>query len=294
MRLVVQLQGEEEWGATVKMPRLPIRTKGKTAAILGCGPAGLFAAHALDRSGWTFDIYSKHARKSQMYGAQYLHEPIPHLTQSLPRQVSYQLRGTATGYCEKVYGNYAVGSVSVDTLAKSHPSWDIREAYDNAWDRYKGFVYDQDITAENFIASRIENRYDLVISTIPAPALCLKPGLHQFRSQKIWAYGDAPDRGQLIPFQCAEQTVICDGTPETGWYRLSNIFGHKTVEYPHRVKPPLSNASEVIKPIAHNCDCLPAWDGKKGTGILRLGRYGKWQKGVLSHESYYETMSVAK
>jgi len=53
--------------------------KPKRIFILGCGPAGLFAAQAAAEMGCSAVIISK-LRRSEMYGAQYLHSEIPGLT----------------------------------------------------------------------------------------------------------------------------------------------------------------------------------------------------------------------
>jgi len=48
-------------------------------AVLGCGPAGLMSAHAAmvaTESEADLAIFST-KRKSPLYGAQYLHQPIP-------------------------------------------------------------------------------------------------------------------------------------------------------------------------------------------------------------------------
>lgn len=262
----------------------------KRAAVLGCGPAGLFAAHALALEGWEFDIYSK-PRQSHMYGAQYLHGPIPGLTHTDPVTVDYVLEGTVEGYRSKVYGTNYAGRVSVGELESKHQGWDIREAYNNAWSLYGDKVIPSHTSYNNLMMVDDEGRssglsifelYPLVVSSVPVPVMCARPKAHQFHAQTIWAMGDAPDRGQILSHQIPEDTVICNGTREVGWYRLSNVFGHKTVEYPNRTKPPIPGISEVRKPIKHQCSCYDGVDN-----LLRVGRYGTWTKGVLSHQAFH-------
>src|SRR3546814_7896241 len=60
--------------------------------ILGCGPAGLIAAHAAKRMDADFIVMSK-ARKSFMNGAQYLHAPIPGVSLAEPFLINYQISG---------------------------------------------------------------------------------------------------------------------------------------------------------------------------------------------------------
>ncbi len=251
------------------------------AIIFGCGPAGLAAAAgALDAGATDIRIISK-KRKSELFGAQYLHAPIPHFTEEGPVTVRYDLHGTAEGYRDKVYGRSWDGVVSPQALTEEHKAWDIRETYDNMWATFSDSINEiEDITPAIFNALVSDLGPDsIAINSIPRPALCGEG--HTFSGQGIWAAGDAPERGIQLQYSCAPNTVICNGIDEVSWYRLSNIFGHKTVEWSMeslRMKPPVSTAAEVIKPTKHNCSCH--------AGVVHVGRYGKWQKGVLSHEAY--------
>lgn len=247
-------------------------------AVLGCGPAGLIAAHGVATAGHDVRVFSR-KRKSELYGAQYLHRPIPGISHPLDFvQVSYQLRGTVIGYREKVYGkslNCDIQS-SVEALETDHEAWDIREAYDTLWDGYKSSILDIDLSEYGAIDYVIKGA-ELVISSVPAPLLCLRD--HPFTATQVWAAGEAHDRGITLPYHCPDNTVICNGEESPAWYRQSNVFGVKTVEWPFHVKrPPVGQPAAVNKPLRTNCDCYAA--------IVRVGRYGRWQKGALSHEAY--------
>jgi hypothetical protein len=107
-------------------------------------------------------------------------------------------------------------------------------------------------------------------------------GVHRFESETVWAVGDAPERGIFCPVTVPSWTVQCNGEENPRWYRASNVFGYKTCEWPGEKAPPVQDIAKVEKPISTTCDC---WlDGN----YLRLGRFGTWTKGVLSHEGYYQ------
>lgn len=274
------------------------RRASKRALVLGCGPAGLFATHALAERGWNVSIYSK-ARKSHLFGAQYLHAPIPGLTHddADPVALRYTLAGTVEEYRKKIYGVNQV-STSVELLDQEHQAWDIRQAYNAAWGRYGHLVNDQEITPEFLgmvkwspddsvpIAPQnalLINQFDLIVNTIPLRTLCYQPESHQFHAVSVWAMGDAPERGQYVPYRPAENTVECNGDRDTGWYRAAHVFGHATVEWPGSRKPPLPSVAEVTKPLYSTCDCYRV---NYPVPFLPLGRYGSWTKGVLSHNAY--------
>lgn len=260
-----------------------LRRRQRNVAILGCGPAGLFAAHAFIEADWSVSIFSK-KRRSEMFGAQYLHRPIPGLSTG-GKLLNYTLVGTPEDYAHKVY-NGAVPSDSVSPvfLQGEHEVWDIREAYFNAWDRYAARITHMPIDSSSINALLLN--FDLVISSVPAPVVCVSPERHQFMSQKVYAIGDAPERGIFCPVEVDDMEVRCNGLPNPGWYRASNVFGYRSAEWPHESKPPIQEVAEVSKPIRTTCNC---WNNKK---FHRVGRYGTWTKGVLSHEAYNTARSL--
>ena len=266
----------------------------RSVAIFGCGPAGLAAAWAAQQSGAEVEIISK-KRKSELFGAQYLHQQIPGI-EAEQIEVEYRLLGTVAGYRSRVYGSNATHQVSVEQLAGFHKAWDIRKTYEFLYGHFEGRI--KEVRGDNldaglfeaFLGSRQMAKHTAIINTIPRPSLCLKPNEHRFTSQRIWALGDAPERGQSVPFNCPKDTVLCNGTAPDGgleWYRLSNIFGYRTVEWPSWFYPgPSMQAAEVKKPIDNTCDCHK--------NVLMLGRFGKWKKGVLVHHAYQEVVEFLR
>lgn len=238
------------------------------------------AVHAASMLGADVLCVSK-ARKSYMHGAQYLHAPIPLATG--PEEIfpiAYELRGSVNAYREKVYGKDYAGTVSPEDLAESHPGWDIRKTYDWLWETYGNFVFDDPDLSEVGRIPKVLSwaNADFVISTVPASVLC-KNKLHRFDSRMIWSNAEN-DQMWDVP----ENTVICNGEDSPAWYRAANIQGHMTVEWPDNRKPPIPGLFHVPKPISTTCTCYP--------NIVRMGRYGRWQKGVLSHEAFFETSEL--
>lgn len=252
----------------------------RTAIIFGCGPSGLFAAQALTLAGWDFKIFSKVVRKSEMFGAQYLHKPIPGLSRTDSRPLDYRLRGSAEDYRAKVYGRAVVPFTSPEKLTGQHQVWDIRDAYDRAWSIYESEIIPVGvIDAVRAMDLILRHRPRRIFSTIPAPALC-RTG-HGFASRPIWAIGDAPARGVECPVEVPPMTVECNGEPNPRWYRAANVFGYRTCEWPDGPKPPVRDVSLISKPIRTDCNCF-----LEVSGFHRLGRYGRWEKGYLSHHAY--------
>jgi hypothetical protein len=260
-------------------------------AILGSGPSGLLAAHAL---AWGCNvhpddiaIYSK-GDKSSLFGCQYLHEPIPGMDLIGPVDVKYRLEGSPEMYWKKVYGEGRRHPISPEDLEDNHQAWDIRDMYNQLWEIWKyhvivGVVID----GMSDSAESILNGHDFIISTIPKTAWCVNDK-HSFNSTEIWATGDAPELNLHVPFRNAENnSVMCNSLVDVGWYRSSRVFNYSTVEWPGRRKPPVRNVAKVLKPISNDCDCF-------ADRLHFFGRYGKWQKGILAHQVYHEVIDAYK
>lgn len=249
-------------------------------AILGCGPAGLFAAHAATLAGHEVTILSK-PRKSYMRGAQYLHRPIPGLS-SDSFKVDYRLQGSVVGYKTKVYGDMSDVLVSPLTLTGIADAWDIREAYEAAWKLYGAEVVYWDASFESM--GEIIHDFDMVINTIPRKLICVHHDIHTFSSQKIWATNFVKPVGVFAAEVMPDNMVVCSGDDADWWYRQSRIHGWENTEFPHDQKPNAKEVWEVEKPISTNCDCYPK--------VHHMGRYGAWRKGVLSDSAFYETETL--
>lgn len=256
-------------------------------AVLGCGPAGLIAAHAARSLGHKPTIFSERAQPSSMYGCQYLHSPIPQATDlTKVMWVDYMLQGPVDGYRRKVYGDSAEVELSPETLTRHHPAWDIRTTYMRLWDYYAAMIQRAYITPDN--VSEIFGDFDAVVSTIPKTALCDVGLGHKFLGTQIIARGSATELGiHLDEFDCPPAMVICNGWDTPQWYRISNVFGYKTVEWPFnswtvREIP----GATVTKPVSNDCDCHPE--------IIHVGRYGAWRKGILASDVYSQTLTALR
>jgi hypothetical protein len=261
--------------------------------ILGCGPSGLLAAHAVERLGGEPVIMSRKT-KSVLPGAQYLHEPIPDLHD--PREPDGVIRtirrGTAEGYASKVYG-CPDAPTSWGLAPEETAAWDLRATYDLLWYRYQDRIEDTEITREDLWQFSRSLDFDLVISSIWAPSLCApewrRPtegiGDHRFEHEKMYVIDWAPP-------EVEDNTVLYSGDPDHEWYRCSRVFGHASSEATNHsldgsigyLQPDARRADTLlrvktgIKVVGTTCDCFPQ--------IKRVGRYGTWRRGYLTHHAF--------
>lgn len=249
-------------------------------AVLGCGPAGMLAAHAAARENCDVDIFSE-INKSRIGGAQYLYIPIPGITGRKPDgRCMVSKVGSRFGYARRVYGDpHAPTSWDNFQDGQIVPIWNLRKAYETLWDIYGYSIIDTQITP-NWLLTQggVYEEYDVVISCIPRKALCIT-GQHEFRAQDVWVQqGESQDDTHWIEYNGTE----FDDMP---WYRSSQLFGVKGYEYS---KPPEADGTlQISKPLHHNCDC---W--AKATKMHFMGRYGQWRKDQLTHHAYVGTLEV--
>jgi hypothetical protein len=222
--------------------------------------------------------------QSVIYGAQYLHKPIPGLTsQASPSTIRTHRIGVPEVYAERVYG-LGTMPTSWDKVRDEAQAWDLRETYAAAWTKFQDSIADWTIGPEE--VSEFTGHFDLVISTVPLWAICLKPNEHYFKTVNTLVRKDIEgNHDALSTFDLDSNWVVYNGTHAFSWYRASNIFGHKSLEA--RAEPHLVTNKKWepgFKIVGTDCDCHP--------NVIRAGRMGTWQRGVLTHHAFERTLAA--
>jgi hypothetical protein len=232
------------------------------------------AAYAAEAASFTdIHIFSR-KEKSVIHGAQYLHKPIPGLS---PRYapVEYRKHGSADGYAKKVYGDPMHPTSWAKFETGIHDAWSMQDAYNELWAIFEDRIIDCDVTP--LILRYFERSgIDLLISSIPAPILCEK-NEHIFESAPMYVVTD-----EMLSDD-ESNVVVYNGDPEYPWYRSSRLWRHEYLEFGSegaRTMPSNWVRVQGHKPVSHTCNCHPEW--------MRVGRFGKWQPGVLAHSAFQE------
>lgn len=288
MSIAIMAEGETMGRGIPPDPRLQSRLRSvpeesEIVAILGAGPAGLLAAHAVALAGRLPVIFSApnsegrdlaelyKPMRSKIGAATYLHAPIPDLTTGKPDdQIRFEKIGTAAGYAKKVYGD-RLHETSWDRFEGSHPAWALQPVYDELWARY--FEQITPINIDAPMVAEFVDSFPLVISTIPPSAYCQEKA-HEFPSRPIWVIDRALES---VP----PQTILYDGRVGAvgDRYRSSRVFGHESTEFAQEVP----GAHPGIKVQSTNCDCFPE--------VVRAGRWGEWKPGVLVHHAFQKVFN---
>lgn len=244
--------------------------------VLGCGPAGLLAAHAATQMGRDVMICSV-KKKSVIGGAQYLHRPIPGVTvRSEGVKATFIHHGDRAGYAARVYGDPQAPTSWEDFNPGEVLVWNMRDAYDRLWARFQSEIVDCPVTAEFLINGLLRASQTPVLSTIPAKAICPDPDNWTWKSQDVWI-----DYGQGAIPEAGDMEIVYNGATGMGeWYRASSLFGWSGLEF----SQPRPEALHITKPLS------TTWPGL--TGVYGLGRYGRWTKRQLIHNAYEDTIKL--
>jgi hypothetical protein len=244
-------------------------------AVLGCGPAGLIAADELDTFGHKVTILSK-KQKSVISGAQFIHKNIGwYLPLDPDFIIEVSKAGTAQGYATNVYGDPLAKTSWANFQEGDLPGWSMQSAYTILWNLWNGKIIDIEITP--YLIGDLLERYDRVFSTVPLRTICHSG--HTFTSQKVYIVHQEPSSIQ-------KNVMYYNGkSPNEGgylWYRFSRLEKYESWEYSEYnwLWGGASDISslpvqQIWKPLSTNCDCHP--------GLIRIGRYGEWDKRVLTH-----------
>lgn len=239
-------------------------------AVLGCGPAGLLAAHATALEGHEPLIFSRPV-PSKIHGAQYIHEPIPEVT-GPPSVISYAKLGDSGGYAEKVYGSPLAPSSWASFPQGEYPAWAMGAVYDALWERYESLIRPAEIDAAGVRAICELPDVDLVFCSVPLKYLCEKPEVHRFTHASV-AF-------EPKCYVSMTNVVVYSGRKSEAWYRTSSLFSHDWTEYGESSSAVPEGWMTGIKPIETDCDCL---DHPK---LVKVGRFGKWEKKVLVTDAF--------
>jgi len=242
--------------------------------VVGCGPAGLAAAHAAVGQGAEVTIFAPHSKREQL-GPLLLQRPIPGINQDHPDFTLRQIviDGSILDYRTKLYGDVNIG-INGDILKEYVPGWDHRKTYDLLWDRYEELIEHHWVTSDEL--AHLHEYADLVVSTANAQQMCFVSA-HNFMSQPVMIA-----RRASLPNQPDNLTVF-NGGDRYDWVRSAIIGGHASTEWPVTVGYK-SGSKLISKPIATDCTCFPH--------VLRTGRYGAWKNEVWVDTAYWDVFGT--
>jgi hypothetical protein len=265
------------WEATlppIARPK-PGTSRKNDIAILGCGPAGLLAAHAVRLAGGEPLVYSI-KEKSEIPGSLHLRRAVPELTPSYADNLVNVVRmGTPEGYARKVYGDSS-HATGWENYSQSYPSWNAIWAYDQLWKRYERNIHH--LLIEPGMIEDFLKLFRVVINTLPRRFLCADDE-HTFKSVPYWIKSLALPDGEA-----GREVIIYNGRPEDVWYRYSILGDRCSVESTYGFEG--DGVIEGVKAIGNTCTC---W-----RGLVHAGRWAEWRHGVLLNDAFDVAYNVSR
>jgi len=251
--------------------------------ILGAGPAGLFAALAAAQAGKYINIIAASDEPSPVGGAQYLHEPIPELTDDIdPTMLTYVKVGDMDGYAFKAYGEEKA-QVSWDTFVTGeYPAWNLRGLYLLLWERFSNIIQKRELGASDIDLICLGTKGP-VFSSIPLDRICKDPIAHDFQGQQVAFTHE--------PFVQVPEMIVYNGRASDSWYRAACLFGECSAEYAVHGDDRILEGKDIvfrgIKPTLNHCNCYTKYNN-----FHKIGRFGQWRRGILTNHAYEEVRSA--
>jgi hypothetical protein len=251
--------------------------------VIGCGPAGLAAAHAAAGHGATVRIYAPRAKTPQR-GPLLIQRPIPGINTDHPDGTIHQLviGGGILDYRYKLYGDINIG-INGNILQPFYHAWRHAETYDRLWSMYSGQIIDRVITPEEM--SDIHLEADLVVTTASMKDMCYRNHVGGRGPEHVFEQAPVRVSTQASYPSQPDNTIVFNAKPDIPWVRSSRIFGNEVTEWVPRSSPPVSSRI-IFKPISTTCDCYPL--------VLRTGRFGAWRNETWVDTAYWDTYSAVE
>jgi len=240
--------------------------------VIGCGPAGLAAAHAAHTLGANVEIRAP-KQKTPQRGPILIQRAIPEITTTAPQGYVRQMviGGSVLDYRLRLYGDINI-NINGDILEHGYATWRVQEAYDKLWKLYSDLILDTVVTPEELVT--LPDKYGLVVNTAPRNRFCMWPKKHEFLSKPIALTPATSYPGQ------PPDTIIFNAYKHVKWVRSSWVFEAQVTEWdPSEYAP--DEAHVIHKPISTTCDCHPM--------VFRAGRFGTWHNENWIDGAYFDT-----
>jgi hypothetical protein len=253
-------------------------------AIIGSGPAGLLAAHAVERSGHEPIIYGQ--RSQNVDESQFLFECPPGLERQT-FELTIDILGRPEDYAKKVYGDSAA-PVSLQKLKTGvYQVTPLLEVYEFLWNVY-GRTATQ-VRVDQLNLPDIARSVELTLNTMTAQDLCDDPS-HSFEFVRTYMLKGEASGENIMYYNGAND-------PMHPWFRYSRIRGIGVFEYacPPTTwrEAPGETIINGVKPTGNNCDCMITGDPRlRGSKVQRIGRFGKWERGVMNHHAFQDAVAI--
>lgn len=254
--------------------------------IIGTGMTALVAAQAVTN----FDpmsqvtIYGPN-EKPVAAGARWYERNIPGV-EVMSRMCKTMSIGDPEHYADKL-GN----PVSLYFRARNNfLAYNFHDAHEFLWEKFRHNTLE--ISPEyDLINDSDWSSFDYVINTSPRPNFFEKSGHHLFAATRHWRIDE--NSGTTNPYATPgnhdKNLMIFDSSKDSSWFRMTQLFGLISVEFPYAKRPPIDGLSLEILPLGMAgkiaLDQIESgWRGAKA--LLHVGASARWEPSTDVGEVY--------
>lgn len=266
-------------------------------AVLGTGMAGMVAAHAVRNFDPSAEIviYGVN-REPTPTGARWYERAIPDVN-VMSRMVTTESAGDPQNYGVKLGGPVSeYFRARPDFLAFNY--WDANY---KLWDQYQDNIIQLDPDFEMIQKSSWDD-CDFVINTAPRPNFYDRSEHGMFAATRHWRIDEGRNANEatnpyrnVLPGNQDKHLMIFDGTEDSSWFRITQVFGLMSVEWGFHQKPPIAGAYVEILPLQTPTemglhDVIPRWKGT--TALAHVGAVAKWKPSTDVGEVFGDVTKV--
>lgn len=264
--------------------------------VAGTGLPALIVAHAATKwSEWNgndleLTIYGEHEPYVPL-GAKWFETAIPDIL--VPSAiVETQSVGDPEDYISKI-----CSPISPYNQARADfYAYDYHSAHEQLSSKYHNKLFAMSIDRKTVQEYPEVVDVDYVFNTMPRP-IFYPQASGSFSASRQWRLDEGREKGiYSIPGENGDRNVmIYDGTLDTSWYRISQLFGLISVEWPFNKKPPISGVYLEILPLGAAPDLgledvRPGWRGTKA--MAHFGPLAQWRPSTDIGSIFGEVLNI--
>lgn len=235
-------------------------------AIVGGGLVGRIAAWGVMQVGHCPVIYDQMYDKIAKTPRGFVYEHSDLDLPLTPQKVWVTYQGTAEEYAKKVYNGVLTGDeVSFGKWFYTDQAYDPGDVLNWLNGLQHGMVVERGFEDMAEILE-LRETHDRVIFTLP---------LNRFVKGNFPSVRGSVGAWKVDPGEVLQNHCVYNSNPDIPWYRSGAMFGWAFREF----SKPIINHQPIVK-------VMPGDGPPEHENVLFTGRFGRWDKGELSHLTY--------
>lgn len=185
-------------------------------------------------------------------------------------------------YGAKVYGSRKA-STSLMRMPGVIEGFDYVAAFNQLCEKYGGLYLTGKPLDERGLYA-LSKKYDMVITSVPRHHVTPNWVQHPLSMAYVSAL---PPVGFMPPKELGQHFVVYNTEPKDSWSRTARVMCNRKEYWSTEYNTIPKVAPPDLRPIEK---VMASEDYAMPQNVLAVGRFGKWQPGVLAHDAYWDTI----